>query len=70
MSDQTGARRIHIVGGPGSGKTTLAARLGRHLGVPVYDLDAIAYEAGAGPKRELGARRTDVDRFAVGPRPF
>jgi adenylate kinase family enzyme len=32
-------RRIHITGGPGSGKTTAARRLGALLGVPVHDLD-------------------------------
>ena len=37
-------RRIHIVGGPASGKTTLARSLGTELGVKVYDLDDIAYE--------------------------
>jgi adenylate kinase family enzyme len=56
--------RIHIVGGPGSGKSTLAALLGRHLGVSVYDLDTVAYEGGAGRKRELASRRADVERIA------
>jgi len=59
--------RICIVGGPGSGKTTLAVRLGQRLGVAVYDLDAIAYEGGAGPKRELPLRRADVERIAQMP---
>ena len=34
--------RIHITGGPGSGKTTLARRLGALLGAPVFDLDGLA----------------------------
>ena len=67
MSGQSSARRVHIVGGPGSGKTTLAARLSRHLGVPVYDLDTVAYEAGAGAKRVLDARRLDAERSAQAP---
>jgi hypothetical protein len=33
------APRIYIVGGPGSGKTTLAAALGRQLRLPVLRLD-------------------------------
>jgi len=33
------AGRIYIVGGPGSGKTTLAESLGRHFELPVLRLD-------------------------------
>lgn len=33
------ARRIHIIGGPGSGKTTLAKKLSEHLNIQAYDLD-------------------------------
>ena len=33
------ARRIVILGSPGSGKTTLARRLHARLGIPVYHLD-------------------------------
>jgi hypothetical protein len=36
--------RIHIIGGPGTGKTTLAHRLARDYDLPVYELDLIAYE--------------------------
>ena len=38
-------RRVMIVGGPGSGKTTLAKALGQALGLPVYHLDAIHLQA-------------------------
>jgi adenylate kinase family enzyme len=31
--------RIHIIGGPGSGKSFVAAELSRRLGLPAYDLD-------------------------------
>jgi adenylate kinase family enzyme len=35
-------RRIHITGGPGSGKSHLARRLGSLLDAPVFDLDGLA----------------------------
>jgi len=38
------ADRIHIIGGPGAGKSTLARRLGATLGLPVHTLDTVAYE--------------------------
>ncbi|GAA0508398.1 hypothetical protein Ade02nite_61770 [Paractinoplanes deccanensis] len=37
-------RRVLVVGGPGTGKTTLARRLSATLDVPHHDLDRIAYE--------------------------
>ena len=63
--------RIHIVGGPGSGMTTLATRLGHLLRAPVHDLDMIAYATVAGRaagKRDLGLRRADAERIADAPR--
>lgn len=42
-------RRLHIVGGPGSGKTTLSRRLGERLGLPVIEVDAIRERDGLGP---------------------
>ncbi|MGI8857755.1 MAG: hypothetical protein ACR2JW_18625 [Thermomicrobiales bacterium] len=60
-------RRIHIIGGSGSGKTTLARRLAAHRSVPIYDLDQVAYEGGAGAKRPLSARLVDVRRIAAEP---
>ena len=35
--------KIHIVGGPGSGKSFLAKKLSRELGIPHYDLDDIQW---------------------------
>ncbi len=64
---QDGVRRIHIVGGPGSGKTTVALDLGRRLGVPTYDLDEVGYEGGAGDRRPLDARLADVCAIAAQP---
>lgn len=35
--------KIRIIGGPGSGKTTLARRLSREMGIPHYDLDELQW---------------------------
>lgn len=50
--------KIHIVGGPGSGKSFLAKKLSRELGIPHYDLDDIqwANESDYGKKRDAGDR--------------
>lgn len=58
------AQRIHIVGGPGSGKSTVARQLGQLLPAPVYGLDSLAYAGGAGPKRDRAQRRADVEEIA------
>ena len=68
----TQPRRIHIAGNlAGAGKTTLARRLGARLGIPVYDLDAIAYEGAyggrPGMKRSLDQRAHDVSAFLAHP---
>lgn len=39
-------RRVMIIGGPGSGKTTLALRLGKITGLPVYHMDQIHHLPG------------------------
>jgi len=58
-------RRIHVIGGPGSGKTTLARRLALRLDIPATDLDDIAYRAGA--KQPLPGRLTSVRAIAAQP---
>jgi adenylate kinase family enzyme len=60
-------RRVHVVGGPGSGKTTLARRVAGLLDAPHHDLDAVGYEGGAGAKRSLEARLVDGRRIAAEP---
>ena len=37
-------KRISIIGGPGTGKTTLANNLGNELKIPVYHIDGIHYK--------------------------
>lgn len=44
-------RRIHVIGGEASGKTTLARRIGRELGVEVFNLDYVAWRAAGNPRR-------------------
>jgi adenylate kinase family enzyme len=56
----TSVMRVHIVGGPGSGKTTLAHNLARECSLPLCELDTVAYEHGAGAKRPLDLRLADV----------
>jgi hypothetical protein len=52
--------RVLIVGGPGSGKTTLAHRLADQVGCPCFELDAVGYEGGAGPERSPADRQRDI----------
>ncbi|WP_412737333.1 hypothetical protein [Krasilnikovia sp. MM14-A1259] len=42
--DATGLSRVLILGGPGSGKTTLARALGSRLPMPHHELDRVAYD--------------------------
>ena len=62
-----GGRRIHIIGGPGSGKTTLARQAAARLGAPCYELDVVGYEGGAGAERPLEVRLADVRQIAMQP---
>ncbi len=51
--------KIHILGGPGSGKTRLAEKLSGQLGIPHYDLDDLQWDnrsGGYGTKRDPGER--------------
>jgi adenylate kinase family enzyme len=42
------AQRIHLIGGPGSGKSFIAAKLATALGVATYDLDDLFWDRKAG----------------------
>lgn len=55
--------KIHILGGPGSGKTTLAECLSSRLHVPHHDLDKIGWKHGA---RSAGYIE---DAFAIAEQP-
>jgi hypothetical protein len=58
-------RRIHITGGQGSGKTTLAARLQALTGLPVHELDLVARVGGGnGPERPVAEREAMVAMIA------
>ena len=50
--------KIHIIGGPGSGKATLAKQLSEELQIPHYDLDDLQWDnsAGYGTKRDPSER--------------
>ena len=61
-------RRIHVVGGPGSGKTSLATRLAAELDLPLIHLDEIArVGGGTGPARSMEERLQDVKGLATSP---
>jgi adenylate kinase family enzyme len=60
-------RRIHILGGPGAGKSTLAKRLAAVLGHPVHALDRVAYEGPDFHERPLDDRLADVAAIADTP---
>lgn len=51
--------RLHIIGIPSSGKTTLAAGISDRLGVPHHDLDALAFVD------DMWTLRPSVDRDAM-----
>jgi len=57
--------RIHIIGGPASGKTTLARQLGTDLGLPVYHLDTVCYKGPLRARRDLETRLADLSCIAT-----
>jgi adenylate kinase family enzyme len=52
-------QRIHIIGGPGSGKSYTAGHLSHRLGVPAYDLDDLFWNHTA---QSYGVRASELDR--------
>lgn len=61
------SRRIFIVGAPGAGKTTLAARMAPRLGAPTYSTDPIAYLDERWTPRLASERRRLVAEIATQP---
>jgi adenylate kinase family enzyme len=55
--------RIHIVGGPGSGKTTLAHKIGTRLEIKVHELDLVAFTGPDYAPRQLSERLADVSKI-------
>jgi glycosyltransferase involved in cell wall biosynthesis len=62
-----GASRIHITGGSGTGKSSLAARLSVATGIPRHHLDEIVRAGGEGSTRSLEERRARVHEIAGTP---
>lgn len=57
--------RVYIIGGPGSGKTTLAQRISHRFKIPCYELDLVGWENGVGAERPLEVRLRDVHEIAM-----
>ena len=58
--------KIHIIGGPGSGKTFLAEKLSKQLGIPHYDLDDLQWDNASndyGTKRDTQERAAMLDKI-------
>ena len=60
----SGKIRIYIIGGPGSGKTTLAKRLSQKLSHPFYEMDVVGWENGHGAERPLETKLADIHQIA------
>ncbi|MBR0040186.1 MAG: DNA topology modulation protein FlaR [Oscillospiraceae bacterium] len=54
--------KIHIIGGPGSGKSFLAKELSKQYGIPCYDLDDLFWDNEAG---RYGTKRDPQERDAL-----
>lgn len=61
--------RVHIIGGPGSGKSYLAAKLAEYFGVPAYDLDHLYWDQAAlnyGTRADPEERNRQLARIVSG----
>ena len=62
--------RISIIGGSGTGKTTLANNLGKQLNLPVYHIDGINYldnwqERDKGERDKIILKKINEDRWII-----
>lgn len=64
LKSSANLRRIHIIGGPGSGKTTLARKIGAYLGIEIYELDQIAFTGPDYVERPFPDRVADITLIA------
>lgn len=55
--------KVFIIGGPGSGKTTLGVKLAAATSTVLFDLDSVAYENGAGAERSPEAREASIQEI-------
>ena len=60
------ARRVVVIGASGSGKSTVATRIGTALGLPAHDLDAL-YWLSPGEERPGDEAKALVAQVAAGP---
>jgi adenylate kinase family enzyme len=61
LADMSVLQRMHIIGGPGSGKSYAARHLSHRFGMPAYDLDDLFWDRAA---QSYGVRASEVDRDA------
>jgi adenylate kinase family enzyme len=61
LADKSMLQRIHIIGGPGSGKTYAARHLSQRLGMRAYNLDDLFWDHAA---QSYGVRASEGDRDA------
>ena len=64
-----GMMKIHIIGGPGSGKSFLAEKLSKELGISHFDLDDLQWDnksASYGVKRSPDERDRLLNDVTIG----